>query len=159
MRRSALGLEYDESQQKPLTGGIWRGIVGASVNKEDDMYSKTKFDHAKSDLVYSLLYSPKDTTSKVQVRFIHELLRTGAELGIIRQHDVERATELSGVFEAQLNEDERDEVLSWMRSYGDRFLGRLSAEQARDLRKIREFCLRIRDAGNTLLVKDLADLL
>jgi hypothetical protein len=95
----------------------------------------------------------------VQVRFIHELLRTGAELGIIRQHDVERATELSGVFEAQLNEDERDEVLSWMRSYGDRFLGRLSAEQARDLRKIREFCLRIRDAGNTLLVKDLADLL
>jgi len=122
-------------------------------------YSNSKFNQAKSDLVYSLLYSPKDTTSKVQVRFIHELLRTGAELGIIRQHDVERATELSGVFEAQLNEDERDEVLSWMRSYGDRFLGRLSAEQARDLRKIREFCLRIRDAGNTLLVKDLADLL
>jgi len=157
MHRSALSLEDDENQRWLLTGGMGSGIVGASVNKEDDMYSKTRFNCAKSDLVSAYLYPAADSTKQVEHTFIRALLGIAAKQGRVTQDDVQRAIEASGIFD--LSPEIADQMLRTLNAIGEYYFGALSRHQAAELRQLRKLCILAAATGDADAWAQIAELI
>ena len=103
------------------------------------MYSKTRFNCAKSDLVDSYLYPAADSTKQVEHIFIRALLGIAAKQGRVTQDDIQRAIEASGVLD--LSPEIADRVVRQLWIIGDHYLGALSRAQARQLRQLRKLCI------------------
>jgi hypothetical protein len=121
------------------------------------MYSKTRFNCAKSDLVDSYLYPAADSTKQVEHIFIRALLGIAAKYGRVTQNDVQRAIEGSGVFD--LSPEIADRTLRSLLALGDHYLGALSAQQAAELRRLRKLCILAAATGDQDALSQIADLL
>ena len=119
------------------------------------MYSNSKFSKAKTDLANSLLHlrNPGDAIQQVQDAFLRHLLTTVAERAYASRDDVQSAIEASGVF------DIAPEIVTKLYAIGDNYLGALSADQARILRKVRELCLRYVERNEIGALTLLADII
>jgi len=124
------------------------------------MYSKTKFDHAKIDLAYSILHQKNaDHTGQVEIAFLQALLTIAAQRGQVTPDDVYRAVESSGAFDLDLDEGEKDKIIADLWNIGDNYVGALSARQAAELRKLRNLCHRAAALGDADALSQIADLL
>ena len=123
------------------------------------MYSKTKFDHAKIDLAYSILHQKNaDHMGQVEIAFLRSLLSAAAQHGQVTPDDVYRAVESSGAFDLDLSDDEKDKIIADLWNIGDQYIGALSPAQAQELRKLRHLCLRANN-GDLDAMMTIADLL
>jgi len=103
------------------------------------MYSKTRFDNAKSDLFAAYFYPPADRSRQVEYTFLRALLGIASKQGYIAQNDIQRAIEGSGIFD--LDPESADRMLMTLRAIGDHYLGVLSRQQAAELRRLRKACI------------------
>ena len=103
------------------------------------MYSNSRFNCAKSDLVSSYLYPATDHAKQVEHTFIRALLGIAAKQGRVTQDDIQRAIEASGVLD--LSPEIADRVVHQLWIIGDHYLGALSRAQARQLRQLRKLCI------------------
>jgi len=128
-----------------------------SLSMEDDMYDNTKFMSLKQDLVYSILCSPEDQVSKVDVAFLRKLLCYAVFCGMIEEQDVESAIESSGLYD--LPPEDQLISLGWMRHTGNRYLGELSFEQECELRRLHELCNLLIRQGELSAIREIADMI
>jgi len=103
------------------------------------MYSNSRFNCAKSDLVSAYLYPATDRAKQVEHTFIRALLGIAAKQGRVTQDDVQRAIEISGV--CDLSPEIADQMLRTLNAIGDYYFGALSRQQAAELRRLRKLCL------------------
>ena len=103
------------------------------------MYSLSRFNCAKSELVSAYLYPATDRAKQVENTFIRALLGIAAKQGRVTQDDVQRAIEASGV--CDLSPEIADRMLRKLMAIGDHYLGALSRAQARQLRQLRKLCI------------------
>ena len=123
------------------------------------MYSKTKFDHAKIDLAYSILHQKNaDHMGQVEIAFLQALLTIAAQHGQVTPDDVYRAVESSGAFDLDLDEGEKDKIIADLWNIGDNYVGALSRQQAQELRKLRHLCLRANN-GDLDAMMTIADMI
>jgi len=120
------------------------------------MYSETRFQKAKADLAYSLLHSPTDATKQIESSFLRSLLSAAATRGQVTQDDVQRALESSGIFE--LSPEIADDMIAYLWSIGDSYIGALSRQQAAELRRLRQLCLAA-NSGDLDAMLQIADLI
>ena len=124
------------------------------------MYSKTKFDHAKIDLAYSILHQKNaDHTGQVEIAFLQALLTIAAQRGQVTPDDVYRAVESSGAFDLDLSDDEKDKIIADLWNIGDQYIGALSPAQAQELRKLRNLCLRAQQRGDADALAQIAEIM
>ena len=121
------------------------------------MYDRHTFRMMKHDLVYSHTHSPADPARKAEVNFLRHLLSHCASNGAIEERDVELAIEASGILE--LGDQDRKEALLWARYWAGWYLGRLSPEQKRILRQLRDLCASFTDEGSLAALREIADTL
>jgi len=123
------------------------------------MYSKTKFDHAKIDLAYSILHQKNaDHMGQVEIAFLQALLTIAAQHGQVTPDDVYRAVEASGAFDLDLSDDEKDKIIADLWNIGDNYVGALSARQAAELRRLRKLCLEA-NSGDADALAQIAELI
>ena len=103
------------------------------------MYSNSRFNCAKSDLVDSYLYPAIDRAKQVELLFLRSILSAAALRGKVTQDDIQRAIEASGIFD--LSPEIADRVVRQLWIIGDHYLGALSRAQARQLRQLRKLCI------------------
>jgi len=104
------------------------------------MYSNSRFNCAKSNLVSAYLYpATADQAKQVKHTFIRALLCIAAKQGRVTQDDIQRAIEASGV--CDLSPEIADRFVHQLWSIGDHYVGQLSAQQAAELRKLRKLCI------------------
>jgi hypothetical protein len=96
------------------------------------MYSNSRFNCAKSELVSAYLYPATDRAKQVEHTFIRALLGIAAKHGRVTQDDVQRAIEISGV--CDLSPEIADQMLRTLNAIGDYYFGALSRQQAAELR-------------------------
>jgi hypothetical protein len=121
------------------------------------MYDRHTFRMMKHDLVYSHTHSPADPARKAEVNFLRHLLSTCAISGALEERDVERAIESSGILD--LEGHDKREALLWARYWASWYLGRLSPEQKRILRQLRDLCASFTDEGSLAALREIADTL
>ena len=121
------------------------------------MYDDYQFQSAKYDLSYAILNSPSKPAKRVEAAFLRALLTKATKQGYISRDDVERAIEESGVLE--LPERFRNDAIVWMRVRGKDYIGGLSREQLRELRRIRHLCVRIAERGDIAALSQFAELI
>jgi len=121
------------------------------------MYSKTRFNCAKSDLVDSYLYPAADSTKQVEHIFIRALLGIAAKQGCVSEQDIQRAIEASGVLD--LSPEIADRVVRQLWIIGDHYLGTLSRQQTAELRRLRKLCLRAAALGDQDALSQIAELI
>jgi len=121
------------------------------------MYSKTRFNCAKSDLVDSYLYPAADSTKQVEHIFIRALLGIAAKQGRVTQDDIQRAIEASGIFD--LSPEIADQMLRTLNAIGDYYFGALSRQQAAELRRLRKLCILVAGRGDQDALAQIAELL
>ena len=103
------------------------------------MYSLSRFNCAKSELVSAYLYPATDRAKQVEHTFIRALLGIAAKQGCVSEQDIQRAIEASGVLD--LSPEIADRVVRQLWIIGDHYLGALSRAQARQLRQLRKLCI------------------
>ena len=103
------------------------------------MYSNSRFNCAKSELVSAYLYPATDRAKQVEHTFIRALLGIAAKQGCVSEQDIQRAIEASGVLD--LSPEIADRVVRQLWIIGDHYLGALSRAQARQLRQLRKLCI------------------
>ena len=124
------------------------------------MYSKTKFDHAKIDLAYSILHQKNaDHMGQVEIAFLRSLLSAAAQHGRISDQDIQRAIEKSGAFDLDLSDDKKDKIIADLWNIGDNYVGALSPRQAAELRKLRNLCLRAQQRGDADALAQIAEII
>ena len=124
------------------------------------MYSKTKFDHAKIDLAYSILHQKNaDHMGQVEIAFLKALLSTAAQRGCVTPDDVYRAVEGSGIFDLNLSDDEKDKIVADLWNIGDQYVGVLSPAQAAELRRLRKLCLRAVEREDAEALAQIAEII
>jgi hypothetical protein len=121
------------------------------------MYSNSRFNCAKSDLVDSYLYPAADRTRQVELLFLRSLLSAAAKYGRVTQDDIQRAIEASGVFD--LSPEIADQMLRFLLALGDHYLGALSRQQAAELRKLRKLCILAAATGDQDALSQIAELI
>jgi len=121
------------------------------------MYSKTKFDNAKSDLIASYLYPPADRAKQVEHTFLRALLGLAAKNGCVTQNDVQRAIEGSGIFD--LSPEIADRTLRSLLALGDHYVGVLSRQQAAELRRLRKLCILAAATGDRDALSQISEIL
>ena len=121
------------------------------------MYSKTRFNCAKSDLVSSHLYPATDRAKQVEHTFIRALLGIAAKQGRVTQDDIQRAIEASGIFD--LSPEIADQMLRTLNAIGDYYFGALSRHQAAELRRLRKLCLLAAATGDADAWAQIADMI
>jgi len=121
------------------------------------MYDRHTFRMMKHDLVYAHTHSPADPARKAEVNFLRHLLSHCASNGAIEERDVELAIEASGILE--LGDQDRKEALLWARYWANWYLGRLSPEQKRVLKQLRDLCASFTDEGSLAALREIADTL
>ena len=121
------------------------------------MYSNSRFNCAKSDLVDSYLYPAADRTRQVELLFLRSLLSAAAKYGRVTQDDVQRAIEISGV--CDLSPEIADQMLRTLNAIGDYYFGALSRQQAAELRRLRKLCILAAATGDHDALSQIADLL
>ena len=120
-----------------------------------DAYSGNQFQDAKTYLAFSLLYQPYDPVRKAEVAFLRKLLFVAVDYGEITPDDVRWAIESTDL--SELSDQDKKESLIWMEWTGKRQIGRLSRDQARELRKLAYDCGRLVNCGHTPAILDIAD--
>ena len=122
-------------------------------------YSNSKFNCAKSELVDSYLYpaATADRTKQVELLFLRSLLSAAAKYGRVTQDDIQRAIEASGIFD--LSPEIADRVVRQLWIIGDHYLGALSAQQAAELRRLRNLCLRVAALSDQDALSQIAELI
>ena len=121
------------------------------------MYSNSRFNCAKSDLVSAYLYPATDRAKQVEHTFIRALLGIAAKQGRVTQDDVQRAIEISGV--CDLSPEIADQMLRTLNAIGDYYFGALSRQQAAELRRLRKLCILVAATGDQDALAQIADLL
>ena len=121
------------------------------------MYSNSRFNCAKSDLVDSYLYPAIDRAKQVELLFLRSILSAAALRGKVTQDDIQRAIEISGV--CDLSPEIADRVVRQLWIIGDHYLGALSAQQAAELRRLRNLCLRAAALGDQDALSQIAELI
>ena len=121
------------------------------------MYSNSRFNCAKSDLVSAYLYPATDSTKQVENTFIRALLGIAAKQGRVTQDDVQRAIEHSGV--CDLSPEIADRMLSTLWAIGDHYVGALSPAQAAELRRLRKLCILAAATGDQDALAQIGDIL
>jgi len=123
------------------------------------MYSNSRFNCAKSDLVDSYLYpaATADRTKQVELLFLRSLLSAAALKGQVTPNDVYHAVESSGA--CDLAPEIADRVVRQLWIIGDHYLGALSAQQAAELRRLRNLCLRVAALGDQDALSQIAELI
>jgi len=121
------------------------------------MYNDYQFQSAKYDLSYAILHSPSKPAKRVEAAFLRALLTKATKQGYISQDDVERAIEESGALE--LSPELRDDVIVWLRLRGADYIGGLSRQQLRELRRIRHLCVRIAEREDIAALSQFAELI
>ena len=121
------------------------------------MYSNSRFNCAKSDLVSAYLYPATDRAKQVEHTFIRALLGIAAKQGRVTQDDVQRAIEISGV--CDLSPEIADQMLRTLNAIGDYYFGALSRQQAAELRRLRKLCLLAAATDDQDALSQIADLL
>jgi len=121
------------------------------------MYSETQFWNTKYDLAFSLLYNPVNPSTRVMKRFLQQLLSAAIENGKVGPLDVDQAIKLSGVEE--LSDQDRGDLVIWMKTVGERYEGKLSRGQNEELRRLFELCDDLVNCGRLSAIKDIAALL
>jgi len=121
------------------------------------MYSETQFWNTKYDLAFSLLYNPANSVTRAMQQFLRQLIGAAIENGRVEPRDVDHAIKLSGMEE--LSDQDKEDVLIWMRTVGERYVGKLSRDQNRELRRLFELCDDLVNCGRLSAIKDIAALL
>ena len=123
------------------------------------MYSNSRFNCAKSDLVDSYLYSADaaDRTRQVELLFLRSLLSAAAKYGRVTQDDIQRAIEISGV--CDLSPEIAEQMLRTLNAIGDYYCGALSRQQAAELRRLRKLCLRAAATGDQDALSQISEIL
>jgi len=121
------------------------------------MYSNSRFNCAKSDLVSSYLYPATDHAKQVEHTFIRALLGIAAKQGRVTQDDIQRAIEASGIFD--LSPEIADRVVRQLWIIGDHYLGALSRQQAAELRQLRKLCILAAATGDADAWAQIAELI
>ena len=121
------------------------------------MYSNSRFNCAKSDLVSAYLYPAADRAKQVEHTFIRALLGNAALLGRVTQDDVQRAIEISGV--CDLSPEIADQILRTLNAIGDYYFGALSRQQTAELRRLRKLCLLAAATGDADALAQIAELI
>jgi len=121
------------------------------------MYSETQFWNTKYDLTFSLLYNPVNPSTRVMQQFLRQLIVSAVENGKVEQSDADQAIKLSGVEE--LSDQDKEDVMIWMRTVGERYIGKLSREQNMELRRLFELCDALVNCGRVSAIKDISALL
>jgi|YNPMSStandDraft_2_1061718.scaffolds.fasta_scaffold32664_2 hypothetical protein len=122
-------------------------------------YSNSKFQKAKTDLAYSILHLRNPSISEIQRiedAFLRRLLSTAAEREHVSYYDVQAAINHSGVCDLDL--EAADAMIAKLCAIGDSYIGALSREQARVLRRIRELCYRCVERNDIGALSLLADI-
>ena len=120
-----------------------------------DAYSGNQFQDAKTYLAFSLLYQPYDPVRKAEVAFLRKLLFVAVDYGEVTSEDVKWAIESTDL--SELSDQDRKESLIWMEWIGKRQIGKLSRDQAHELRKLAYDCGRLLNCGHILAILDIAD--
>jgi len=121
------------------------------------MYSNSRFNCAKSDLVDSYLYPAADRAKQVELVFLRSILSAAALKGRVSDDDIQRAMEHSGV--CDLSPEIADRILGTLNAIGDYYLGALSRQQAAQLRQLRKLCILVAATGDSEARSQIADLL
>jgi len=120
------------------------------------MYSEFRFHNAKIDLAYSYFQKPSDSTGQVEIAFLRHLLSAAAQRGQVTPDDVQRALESSGIFE--LSPEIADDMIAYLWSIGDSYIGALSRQQTAELRRLRKLCLEA-NSGDTDALAQIAEII
>jgi hypothetical protein len=123
------------------------------------MYSNSRFNCAKINMVHSFFSKPLDHADRVEYAFLRSLLSAAAQRGHISDQDIQRAIEDSGACDLNLSDDEKDKIIADLWNIGDNYVGALSARQAQELRELRNLCLRAQQRGDADALKEIADLI
>jgi len=124
------------------------------------MYSATKFSNAKIDLAYSILHQKNaDHMGQVEIAFLRSILSAAAKYGRVTPDDVYLAVESSGAFDLDLDEGEKDKIIADLLNIGDQYIGALSPAQARELRLLRNLCLRAIERGDADALAQIAEII
>jgi hypothetical protein len=121
------------------------------------MYSLSRFNCAKSELVSAYLYPATDRAKQVENTFIRALLGIAAKQGRVTQDDVQRAIEASGV--CDLSPEIADQILRTLNAIGDYYFGALSPAQAAELRRLRKLCILAAATGDQDALSQIAELI
>jgi hypothetical protein len=121
------------------------------------MYSNSRFNCAKSDLVSAYLYPAADSTKQVEHIFIRALLGIAAKQGCVSEQDIQRAIEESGA--CDLAPEVADDMIAHLWNVGDNYIGALSRRQAAELRNLRKLCLRAIERGDAETLSQIAELI
>jgi len=121
------------------------------------MYSQSRFNCAKSDLVSAYLYPVADRAKQVENTFIRALLGIAAKQGRVSEQDIQRAIEASGV--CDLSPEIADQTLRTLWVIGDHYIGQLSRQQAAELRRLRKLCLLAAATGDAEALSQIADMI
>jgi len=121
------------------------------------MYSLSRFNCAKSELVSAYLYPIADRAKQVEHTFIRALLGIAAQQGCVSEQDIQRAIEASGVLD--LSPEIADRVVRQLWIIGDHYLGTLSRQQAAELRRLRKLCILAAATGDQDAWAQIAELI
>jgi hypothetical protein len=125
------------------------------------MYSNSRFNCAKSDLVDSYLYPAADRTRQVELLFLRSILSAAALRERVTPDDVQRAIDHaidhSGVMELSL--EYADGIIADLRQIGDSYIGALSRQQAAELRRLRKLCILAAATGDQDAWAQIAELI
>ena len=123
------------------------------------MYSRSRFNCAKSELVDSYLYpaTTADCTKQVELLFLRSLLSAAALKGQVTQDDIQRAIEHSGV--CDFSPEIADRMLRKLMAIGDHYLGTLSRQQTAELRRLRQLCILAAATNDALAWQQIAEIL
>jgi hypothetical protein len=121
------------------------------------MYSNSRFNCAKSDLVSAYLYPATNRAKQVEHTFIRALLGIAAKQGRVTQDDVQRAIRASGV--CDLNPEIADRMLITLNAIGDYYFGALSRQQAAELRRLRNLCILAAATGDQDALAQISEIL
>jgi len=121
------------------------------------MYSNSRFNCAKSELVSAYFYPPKDRAQEVEFTFIRALLSIAAQQGKVTGNDIQRAIEASGV--CDLSPEIADRMLRSLLALGDHYVGALSPAQAAELRRLRKLCILAAATGDRDAWAQIAELI
>ena len=123
------------------------------------MYSNFKFQSAKAELAFAFTHKPTDSIGQVEIAFLRSILSAAAKYGRVTPDDVYLAVESSGAFDLDLDEGEKDKIIADLLNIGDQYIGALSPAQARELRLLRNLCLRAIERGDADALAQIADLI
>jgi hypothetical protein len=121
------------------------------------MYSQSRFNCAKSDLIAAYLYPAANDEEQAELLFLRSLLSAAALRGKVTQDDIQRAIEHSGV--CDLSPVLADRMLNSLMAIGDHYLGALSRQQAAELRQLRKLCLLAAATGDQDALSQIAELI